>query len=222
MEPKEFHWPFSCIYSSLTRFMGPGYRDLASRMAIPDSARNALDLGGGDGRLAITLAEMYPWLQQIVTSDISEDMARRACRRIFQAELNSRVSAACQDMHALPYSEGQFDAVVSFGALHHAKQPGVFLREAYRVLSPGGRFCLIDGYGRPTFGAIHQAVRRFGGSYVAAALYWCGSKDCLSRDKIAGVVSTASLPGIEATFDGILVTITGVKKNTSERPEDAP
>jgi len=202
--------------------MGPGYRDLASRMTIPDSARNALDLGGGDGRLAITLAETYPWLQQIVTADISEDMTRRARQRIVQAGLTSRVSAERQDMHALPYSEGRFDAVVSFGALHHARQPSVFLGEAYRVLSPGGRFCLIDGYGRPTFRAIHQAVRRFGGSFVAAAVYWCGSKDCLPRDEIAGVVSTTSLPGIEATFDGILAIISGVKKNTIEKLVDAP
>ncbi len=73
--------------------MEPGYRDLASRMAIPDTARSALDLGGGDGRLAIAIAETYPWLQRIVTADISEDMTRRARRRIAQAGMTSTVSA---------------------------------------------------------------------------------------------------------------------------------
>ena len=57
-----------------------------------------------------------------------------------------------------------------------------------------------------------------GGAFVAAALYWCGSKDCLSRDEIAGVVSGARLPGIEAAFDDILVTISGVKKTAFEQP----
>lgn len=217
MEPREFHWPFSLFYSSLTRFMEPGYRDLAGRMAIPDTARSALDLGGGDGRLAIAIAETYPWLQRIVTADISEDMTRRARRRIAQAGMTSTVSAERQDMHALPYSEARFDAVVSFGALHHARQPEVFLGEAYRVLSSAGRMCLIDGYGRPSFRAIRQAVSRFGASFVAAAVYWCGSKDCLSRDEIAGVVSGARLPGIEAAFDDILVTISGVKNGVFEQ-----
>lgn len=134
MEPKEFHWPVSLVYSSLTRFMAAGYRDLACRMKIPDAARSALDLGGGDGRLAISLSKMYPQLKQVVTADISKDMTRRARRRIAQAGLTSRISAVCQDMHELPYEEGRFDAVVSFGALHHAREPEVFLAEAFRVL----------------------------------------------------------------------------------------
>jgi SAM-dependent methyltransferase len=213
MEPKEFHWPFSLVYSSLTRFMGSGYRDLASRMTIPDTARSALDLGGGDGRLAIALAETYPQLKQIVTADISEDMTRRARRRITQAGLTSTISAECRDMHALPYEEGRFDAVVSFGVLHHARDPEVFLGEAFRVLGSPGRLCLIDGYGRPSFKTIRQAVGRFGGPFVAAVIYWCGSKDCLPRDEIACVVSTVSLPGIDVVFDDVLVTIGGVKNN---------
>ena len=221
MEPKEFHWPFSLVYSSLTRFLGPGYRDLASRMKIPDAARSALDLGGGDGRLAIALSDTYPQLKRIVTVDISEDMTRRAHRRIAQAGLSSTISAECRDMHALSYEAGRFDAVVSFGALHHSRQPDVFLAEAYRVLGSEGWLCLIDGYGRPPFRAIRRAVDRFGGSFVAAAIYWCGSKDCLPRDHIARVVSTASLPGIEATFDDILVTISGVRKRAIEQLKDA-
>ena len=57
MEPREFHWPFSLFYSSLTRFMQAGYRDLAERMEISDQAASLLDLGGGDGRLAIVIAQ---------------------------------------------------------------------------------------------------------------------------------------------------------------------
>ena len=95
------------------------------------------------------------------------------------------------------------------------------LAEAYRVLGSEGRLCLIDGYDRPSFRAIHEAVNCFGGSFVAAAIYWCGSKDCLPRDHIAGLVSTASLPGIQTAFDDVLVTISGVKKRGIEQLEDA-
>ena len=60
----------------------------------------------------------------------------------------------------------------------------------------------------------------FGGSFVAATLYWCGSKDCLARDEIARVVTAASLTGIEAVFDEVLVTIGGVKNNVRGQLED--
>ena len=79
--------------------------------------------------------------------------------------------------------------------------------------------CVIDGYGRPSFGAIREAIQRVGGSSVAAAIYWCGSKDCFSRDQISRFVSSASLPDIEVAFDDVLVTISGAKKSDFEQPD---
>ena len=217
MEPREFHWPFSCLYSSLARFMEPGYRDLSHRMEIGDGTESLLDVGGGDGRLAISLAQAYPGVQCIVSGDISKDMTRRAQRRAADAGLSSTIAAECLDMHALPYSQARFDAVVSFGALHHAREPRVVLAEAYRVLRPGGRMCVIDGYGRPSFEVIREAVRGFGGSFVAAMLYWCGSKDCLSRDRIANSVSGGGLPGIDVVFDEPLAIISGTKESMENK-----
>ena len=227
MEPKEFHWPFSVFYSSLTRFMEPGYRDLATRMEIQDAAESLLDLGGGDGRLAIAMARRYPNLRQIVSADISQDMTRRARKRIANCALSSTISAECSDMHALPYGDARFDAVVSFGALHHARRPQVVLAEAYRVLKPGGRMCLIDGHGRPSFETVRKAVRGFGGSFAAAMAYWCGSKDCLSRDAIASLVSNEGLPDVVVVFDELLATISGSKESTefgfdAHRQDDGP
>jgi len=191
--------------------MEPGYRDLANRMQIPETAKSLLDLGGGDGRWAIAIARRNPNLRHIVSGDISQDMTARARRRISSANLSSALSAKCLDMHALPYSDGYFDAVVSFGALHHARSPQDMLLEAHRVLRPGGRMCVIDGYGRPSFASLRGAVRGFGGSFAAAIAYWCGSKDCLSRDAITNVVSNEDLPGTSVAFDGLLATISGRK-----------
>ena len=205
--------------------MEPGYRDLATRMGIADNAESLLDLGGGDGRLAIALAKLNPGLRQIVSVDISEDMTRRARGRIATAGVASTVSAEREDMHALSYSDGRFDAVVSFGALHHARQPKVVLAEAYRVVRSGGQVCVIDGHGRPSFAAIRQAVRGFGGSFVGAVAYWCGSKDCLSTEQITSLVPRGCLPGIELSFDGVLAIICGTKKKGIEPgapPNDGP
>lgn len=197
--------------------MEPGYRDLAKRMEIPDNAESLLDLGGGDGRLAIALAKLNPGLKHLVSVDISEDMTRRAQRRIAKAGLASTIAAECEDMHALSYCDERFDAVVSFGALHHARQPEVVLTEAYRLLKRGGRMCIIDGHGRPSFAAIRKSIRRFGGSLIAAVLYWCGSKDCLPSDQIANLVPSECLPGIEVSFNDVLAIVSGTKKNRLEQ-----
>jgi len=197
--------------------MEPGYRDLAERMEIPDTAESLLDLGGGDGRLAIALAKLNPGLKHLVSVDISEDMTRRAQRRIAKAGLASTIAAECEDMHALSYSDERFDAVVSFGALHHARQPEVVLTEAYRLLRRGGRICIIDGHGRPSFAAIRESIRRFGGSLIAAVAYWCGSKDCLPSDQIANLVPSECLPGIEVSFNEVLAIVSGTKKNRLEQ-----
>jgi SAM-dependent methyltransferase len=44
------------------------------------------------------------------------------------------------DAEALPYDGGTFDAVVSNFGIHHVPRPALALREAHRVLRPGGRF----------------------------------------------------------------------------------
>lgn len=40
---------------------------------------------------------------------------------------------------SLPFPNGNFDTVVSFQVMEHLKEPGDFLREANRVLKPGGK-----------------------------------------------------------------------------------
>jgi SAM-dependent methyltransferase len=42
------------------------------------------------------------------------------------------------DIHALPYADGTFDAVVSDQVLEHVRDPAAAVRETIRVLAPGG------------------------------------------------------------------------------------
>jgi ubiquinone/menaquinone biosynthesis C-methylase UbiE len=82
MEPREFHWPMSVLYSRLASLIQPAYSEIAGRAAIPEGTRNVLDIGGGDGRLALVLARMYPDVASITTADVAGAMAELARKRV--------------------------------------------------------------------------------------------------------------------------------------------
>lgn len=48
------------------------------------------------------------------------------------------------DAHRLPFSDGFFSGVIMLDVLHHLEQPVEFLKEASRVLRPGGRLAMIE------------------------------------------------------------------------------
>lgn len=55
---------------------------------------------------------------------------------------------AAADAVQLPFRDGAFSSVFVRDLLHHLPQPAAALREAVRVLQPGGRLCLVEPNGR--------------------------------------------------------------------------
>jgi SAM-dependent methyltransferase len=73
--------------------------------------------------------------------DLTEHAIRLVRQRLDNEGLEARLQQA--DAEALPFDDGAFDRVYSWGVLHHTPDTARAVREAVRVLAPGGRLCVM-------------------------------------------------------------------------------
>jgi SAM-dependent methyltransferase len=107
---------------------------------VPPAGRRTLDLGCGEGRVG---AELERRGHRVIGVDSSPAMVALA---------RERHEALVGDACALPFGDGSFDLVVAYMSVMNLDDPEAGIREAARVLEPGGRLCTavvhpIDGAG---------------------------------------------------------------------------
>lgn len=117
------------------------WRRQAARMLGLKGTERVLDVCCGTGDLAVAM--LGGGAGEVVGTDFSPEMIRLA-----QEKAGSRIEFSVADTTALPFPDGSFDvATVGFGVRNLQDMDAGF-REVHRVLSPGGRFTVLE-FSRP-------------------------------------------------------------------------
>ena len=148
--------------SSLERILEPEAMDTAEEAesydAMDHTAANAafvdrlyelgagghmLDLGTGPAHMPILICER-DGSARVTGIDLAHHMLRVARHNVDASGLGERIELLHGDAKDLGLADASYDAVFSNTILHHIPDPRPFLREARRLVRPGGVLLVRD------------------------------------------------------------------------------
>jgi ubiquinone/menaquinone biosynthesis C-methylase UbiE len=155
-------WARTPGHDSYWSHSGPPFFEL-----VPPPGRATLDLGCGEGRVARDLAHRG---HRVTGIDASPTLLRLA------REAQPDGEYLIGDAAALPFDDGSFDLVVAFNTLMDIDDMPGAVREAARMLEPGGCFCVCITHPLSDAGRFESrdADARFvvGGTYFGKRRPW--------------------------------------------------
>ena len=106
-------------------------RKILEGIALRSEGGRLLDLGCGTGFIIGLAKDLFREIHGV-------DVTRAMLDRVDISGGN--VALHCQPAEALPFEDNSFDAATAYSFIHHLEDYRPVLREAYRVLKPGGVF----------------------------------------------------------------------------------
>lgn len=162
-------------YDRLNRVMTFGFDRRWRKHAVSDLHGNVLDVACGTGDMVVELLKRGCTVTGV---DLSEEMLAIAKQKTASANFQlSAFNFQLGNAEALPFAEGEFDAVTcAFGVRNfvHLEQG---LSEMLRVLKPGGRMVILE-LATPD----SPLIRPFYNLYTKHIIPWLGSRIAGNRE----------------------------------------
>jgi 2-polyprenyl-3-methyl-5-hydroxy-6-metoxy-1,4-benzoquinol methylase len=98
------------------------------------------DFGCGTGVFSRAMAR---WAKHVWAIDQSEEALSQA-RTLARRDELTNITFLREDLHRLSLKGGRMDLVVISQSLHHVESPSAVVREAARLLKPGGRLVVLE------------------------------------------------------------------------------
>jgi SAM-dependent methyltransferase len=121
------------IYADVADVEGPDAREEAIRAVVECAPRRVLEVGGGEGEMALRILEESEC--ELAFVDQSE--------RMVEIARGKGIDAQVADAQDLPFDDESFDCVLAAWMLYHVADVPRGLAEIARVLRPGGRLVAV-------------------------------------------------------------------------------
>ena len=119
---------------------GQSWKSVAEALLRLMPPMTIADLGAGDGTFALLLAQGAKRVIAVDTSARMIEVGHDLAQRNGIANIEFRLG----DMEEVPIAAAEVDLVFFSQSLHHALHPDRALKEAFRILAPGGRIVVLD------------------------------------------------------------------------------
>lgn len=139
-------------YDLLNHILSGGLHILWKRAAVRAAGLRpggvALDVCCGTADLVLLASRAVGPAGRAIGVDFAKGMLAVGARRLRAARPQARTSLVCADAEALPFVDESTDAVSFAFGIRNVASPSGALREAHRVLRPGGRVVVLE-FGHP-------------------------------------------------------------------------
>ena len=110
----------------------------------PRRGQTLLDVAGGTGDIAFKFLEKTSYQSEAVVLDLTENMMVEGLKKSMANINDIKINWICGDAMSLPFASNSFDIYsIAFG-IRNVTDISVALKEAFRVLKPGGRIIILE------------------------------------------------------------------------------
>jgi ubiquinone/menaquinone biosynthesis C-methylase UbiE len=151
-----------------------------------------VDIGAGSGLVSVAFARLAPDAT-VYAADVSAEMLAYLVAHL-PDDVGGRVVPVLSEEAHVPLGDGIADLVTMVTLYHELNDPVATLRDAQRLLAPGGRLLVVDWAKEQTLSGPPMA-HRVAGVEIAASLAAAGFGDVEMHEALRGFsVVTATRP----------------------------